>query len=744
MTRDVVELRVHGVAGVRAEALLDHPVVVRVAGDPSAGFYRPRPGFGVTTGPAGVTIEAYQWRNLTVGTVARTVVLLFLLPFMFSNLAAWMRPPAGGGGIVKALCRLLGATITIMFVLAAIGVFLDLIGWQCVTFRPCTAGRGYLGWLAELPVGPRLVVLAVLPAAFIRLLWWIGSRSARAYEQFQAPYGTSGAPPGDRLDADGFWHGEVLVGWLRSIHVAIAYFTLDLTVLVALTARDRSVLGVALLAATVLLLAACLVLLCLPALNAPHTGPDLTRPVIRPLRVAVAAVTVLTAAYAVLPRVPVPAGGAMPGFALTVNAVILGQAALLLALAAVAIWQQRGAPPAARAFFRGLGAPVFGAISAGLSATFTAGIVYRAADVLDRGAIPGPEHPPPPGAPPLDPPLAYRWDALGALVTVLLVTVVGLYVSRFSRARRERLAARICEEDFPDVPPEAVSRLRVVCRTISRSRLAEQFSPLLIVYFVLAFLSLAFTALDLAEIGPTQLVQELGGHRRPFVGIAAYLTDAGTFSIGFIVFGLVMIGVLAYVSPDVRRAAGVLWDLGSFFPRTTHPFAPPCYAERAVPELARRVSALCREQKVLLSGHSHGAALAAAAILQLPPETLRRVALLTYGSPLRRLYGHLMPAYFGDDAMREIGERIGWRWRNLWRNTDPVGGGIFSTHRPGDPPAVSGPAGQVDVRLRDPRSVTIPPLDTVPPPIEAHWPYHTDPRYAAAVAELADSLDQAG
>jgi hypothetical protein len=584
----------------------------------------------------------------------------------------------------------------------------------------------------------------VVPAAAIRLVWWIGSRSARAYEDFQSPYGDSGAPPADRLDADGFWRAEALVGRLRSIHVAIAYLTLDLSVLFALTARRPSAVGAVLLVMALLFLSACLVLLCLPALSAPHARWDWARSVIRPLRVGVAAVTGLTAGYALLPQADVPASGALPGFALTVNVVILGQAMLLVALAAVVMWHQRGTPPAARAFFRGLGAPVFGAISAGLAATFTAGIVYRTADILDRGAIPGPAHPPPPGAPPLDPPIAYRWEALGALVTVGLVALVGLYVGWFSRRRRMRLATRIAQEDFPHAPPEAATRIQAVCKVISRSRLAEQFSPLLVVYLVLALLSLAFTALDLAEIGPTQLAQQLAGNRRMYVGLAASLTDVGTFSLGLIVFGLLTIGLLAYVSSEVRRAVGVLWDLGTFFPRTTHPFAPPCYAERAVPELARRVSALSRDQKVVLSGHSHGSALAAAAILQLPPQTLRQVALLTYGSPLRRLYGHLMPAYFGDDVMREIGERIGWRWRNLWRNTDPAAGAIFSTHRPGSPPDVDGPAGRVDVRLRDPRAVTIPPLDTVPPPIEAHWPYHTDPHYAATVAELADSLDPSG
>ncbi len=53
---------------------------------------------------------------------------------------------------------------------------------------------------------------------------------------------------------------------------------------------------------------------------------------------------------------------------------------------------------------------------------------------------------------------------------------------------------------------------------------------------------------------------------------------------------------------------------------------------------------------MILSGHSHGSVLAAAALLQLPAEVLPRVALLTHGSPLHRLYAQLFPAYFGDWA----------------------------------------------------------------------------------------------
>lgn len=34
-------------------------------------------------------------------------------------------------------------------------------------------------------------------------------------------------------------------------------------------------------------------------------------------------------------------------------------------------------------------------------------------------------------------------------------------------------------------------------------------------------------------------------------------------------------------------------------------------------------------------------------------------------------------------------------------------------------------------------------MDTVPPPIQRHRPYHTDPAYAEAVAELVDLQDTA-
>lgn len=63
----------------------------------------------------------------------------------------------------------------------------------------------------------------------------------------------------------------------------------------------------------------------------------------------------------------------------------------------------------------------------------------------------------------------------------------------------------------------------------------------------------------------------------------------------------------------------VLWDLGTFWPRATHPLAPPCYTERVIPELLRRVGHLAPQDDdiVVLSAQSQGSVIAAALVLQL-------------------------------------------------------------------------------------------------------------------------------
>ena len=80
------------------------------------------------------------------------------------------------------------------------------------------------------------------------------------------------------------------------------------------------------------------------------------------------------------------------------------------------------------------------------------------------------------------------------------------------------------------------------------------------------------------------------------------------------------------VASDVRPL-GLVWDIVCFFPRAGHPFTAPCYAERAVPEVAKRVRHHIDDAKkahknpyVILSAHSMGATIALAVIFMLGQE----------------------------------------------------------------------------------------------------------------------------
>ncbi|SCL52878.1 hypothetical protein GA0070604_2659 [Micromonospora eburnea] len=734
----------HGVSGASADKILDHPIVVRVAGDRLAGFYRPRPETGTAGGAAaGVAVEAYRWGSLTAGAAVRTASMLLLLPFMLGNLAIWLRPRAADRfGLLGALCRLLAGSLTAALMLAIVGVTVNLVGWQCVPYAQCRQGRPYLSWLVALPVGPRLALLSLIPLFALRLCWTIGARSAQAFEGFSP---TSAEPKPSELTESlatpGFWDDERITSWLRQIHVGIGAGTVDVSLLAGLSSGKNGMIRIMLLYATAALVLFCAALLCLPV----PTDRAQARRFLRPLWATVATVTCLSLAYAISTRsVDEGVVGQLPGYEGSTGGLIATQGVLLVAIAVVTLARtpKKRSPTESRPLLRGLGTPVVSAISVSIAAAFTATLVFRVADQLDRGYIPDPIRPNPPAYGPLQPPVAYWWAALAGVAALLIVTAAAGATVLLTRRRRRILAERIVDRDFPRVPPDAAARVNLVRTAIARSQVTEELGPLLVVFFVVSALGLATVALDLLGLGPTELVSRLSGQHD--IGmLAAYVTDAGIWTISLLVVGLVLVGYRAYRSRETRRLVAIVWDLGTFWPRTVHPFAPPCYAARAVPELAKRVSVLAAQGPVVISGHSHGSVLATATILQLPPAALPRVALLTYGCPLRRIYARLYPAYFGDQALCDLGDRLDWRWRNLWRDTDPIGGPIFGHHRGALPSCGIPAAGDVDVRLRDPRAVAIDPTDTVPPPVERHWPYHTQPEYQAAVRHLAEQARQA-
>ncbi|GIF13636.1 hypothetical protein FHX34_105754 [Actinoplanes teichomyceticus] len=153
-------------------------------------------------------------------------------------------------------------------------------------------------------------------------------------------------------------------------------------------------------------------------------------------------------------------------------------------------------------------------------------------------------------------------------------------------------------------------------------------------------------------------------------GVATFADDlAVSFAVVIPCAGVLLLR-WGWRRPGARRWLGVLWDVGTFWPRAYHPFAPPCYAERAVPDLQRRIRFL-RDTgaRVVLVGHSQGSVLAAATLAQQPdPDTV----LVTFGSPLTTLYGWGFPAYIN----RTLCDRVRNPWLNFSYRTDYIGGPV--------------------------------------------------------------------
>lgn len=208
-----------------------------------------------------------------------------------------------------------------------------------------------------------------------------------------------------------------------------------------------------------------------------------------------------------------------------------------------------------------------------------------------------------------------------------------------------------------------------------------------------------------------------------WVAVWAWLETAGTWALGAGALAIVA-GTVAGVVTRTGRPLGLIWDLMCFLPRAAHPFGPPSYAERVVPELRGRVDhwlTASPNRRVVLSAHSLGAVLAVACLLARDDEhpARPRIGLVTYGTQLRPYFGRFFPELLGpdtigtapcpapratspdpwidevrnppaaavpalgidaDSVVRRLGGRGGSRrggrppaWINLWRRTDFLG-----------------------------------------------------------------------
>jgi hypothetical protein len=744
------ELRVHGVSGTPAEGMLDRAIIGQVAGDSGAGFFRPRSEYGATRGPGGALLEGYRWGNLTAGAAARAFWLL-LLPFTLVNVALWLRPPAVrfGRALVHGLCRLFALALSGTFILAAVGVCLDLIAWQCPTNGDCinqhplirdlfTGGTGL--------TGRRLAIACAGPILLVAVLWFLARRTWGKYEAYHL---VPDSPQGEGLATPTFWDGKDQVSRLRSLHVAAMFALIDLALLWVVNRHDATagaftgdaVIGlptttVVRIGQGLLLASAAIIVLAVLAVLVPAVFERVSRS-----RLALIfcdtllwislPLTALSLAYACLPRADWPVSGPLPGYAAAVTTLFAAQGVLLGLLLLVVLFQRHRAKGA---LFGGFAAPIVASLGLGLGAALTAGLSYQVADYLGGGShsLINPHLPSFSKTPVntgVQPPPSFQWAAVGFVLLVAVVLVALLWVLLFSRPVLIRHARHDTDQDFPGGRLHNRDRARVIDRAIANARLTDHMPRVFgAAWLAVAALGVIATIFGFLKIGPLQLFASNTAGAQFVVDLA----NLGTWLIGLSVVGLVLLGIQTYRRPRLRRTVGIIWDLATFWPRACHPLGPPCYAERVVPELVHRASWLATDQGgVVLSGHSQGSVLVAATVLQMQPEARRRTALLTYGSPIVRMYQRAFPNYFNDSALNDIGAAVAGargqeRWINLWRHTDPIGG----------------PVGIGDRRLSDPLGFDPRPGDQVPPKVQAHSGYQLVPGFNQAMDDLVALLQQ--
>ena len=786
------ELRIHGVSGTPPDDMLGHPHPKLVAGDRVAGFYRRWwPGGRPSCDDRDVETrrhrEAYSWGGLTSGAGSRALWLL-LLPFMLLNVAFYMtpRPPLQDTGgrrrllrrVSAAAQRLLALTLTGILVLSVIGLTMDLVGWQCgrATAR-CGARHGWLGFLTSEWLGVphrQLAVTSLVPAAVVVLLWYLGRKTWQAHELTRVPKGD--ATPGPVLLEDrATWNGGRAVGRLRAAHVT-GGFSLVAVLLLAPLAR-RSGLGQVLLVVHLLVITAVAAAVTwFHIADRPRPSGPAAEPRLRWVdRVSAAAAALYLGTAVLVFLLPLdpgrPEAGGLPWFTGAVLWTFLIQAVLLVVLLgvtmAIAASTRRQPRPEAWAAvaghpgkdlvgswaLAGLGTPVFGMLGWLLAGGFGAGLALRAAGFLGTPAATDQNGP---ATSALVVPSPYFWAAGICLVLVAANVIVFVYLLARWRAIRRDLIPQV-EKAYERLSPPAVAasdsvaddqavtsteradakRLRSIAGTWAWAALTDHAGR------VLGWL-LAGTALLLVAGAAAYLRWGAAWLPTWF----SWLTTGGSYAIGLAALGLILVGRNAYRNPGLRRTVGILWDLGTFWPRATHPLAPPCYTERVMPDLLDRLDWLAPkdQDRVVVSAHSQGSIIAAALILQLDPAQRQRIRLLTYGSPLQRLYGRWFPAWFGPVALWRVGAVLpvrqpaaeparngsAWPWRNLYRPSDPIGGAVFYAY---EISAIDN--GDVDWQLMDP-TVDPPRGDRASPRAYGHSDYPRDPAFDLALRSLED------
>lgn len=834
----VLELRIHGVNNTTPADMLElGPDQVRqIDGDALGSFWAPdeqsqedmrrtdpdNPGVVPPRRGGVLEREAYSWGGLartsvtvgsgTVGHVVAGVARLgwaLLLPLGLVNIAYWTRrldtgPHAvPGQGRGAAASRLFGLLLTVLLVVTACEVALDLFAYQCFgsQTKRCAALPDLVDVLAPWPTTRRLALASLLPVLVLVGLRLLGRVSAARYEAVTVvdrPGEERADHPGPLLARPSFWRGAARAEVAARLHLAagVGVVVLATAVPVALAPRAPGwAPWTAALAGGVVVGAA------LALARFVGETSDLRDVSARvPLWLVVAAVGLLVVQVVLLAREPSgvlapPQGAApvrpLPGYGLAPLLLLtLGAAVASCALT----WRdggpwRRGAEVAARrarSVWAGTAPGVFLVLALATAMMLSSLTVLTTgnwlngirstADLLDVATTDQADTCVDRCAATADVsvPAVYVVFGAASVAAILLLAVAAavlavrwwkqgpdgaptppsslrwLYWSRRGTATGpddEQQPADLRSTIEEVVPPRrAASRWGLLffedAATTARTAARSGDGPTCPGEALLAPTARARTkaaVLQHAEVLVLLLVAVAG------VAVVAALVesyralfgrtlDSGveTFLLSSGPAGITLIG--AAVAGSVagggvlrgQRPLGIVWDLICVVPRAAHPLGPPCYAERAVPEIVRRIVWYLSGQggdgtdvagapaarspaagrAVVLSAHSLGCALAVAAINALPdagrPRFVDQVSLITYGCQLRPYFSRIFPELFGPQILgtppcgrptfttRDPWQRqldrpatppgdgsllalLEGRWLNLWRRTDYLG-----------------------------------------------------------------------
>lgn len=797
----VTELRVHGVSGSNGPTMLEHPTVLQVAGDSTTMFYRRWTPAGRGGASVPWKVEAYSWGGLTENALASAAWVL-LTPFMLYNVAhftlppprAW-RPDAASDrlgrdkphAVAASLLRLMALLATLQVTAGAIAVLVNSVGLQAGGGRGHVPG--WLRWYRLWPTHARVAVAAVAVVALVCVLWLLSVRTAKRYEA-RTSSSDADLDSGWPLTQSGFWRGQELVRRQRALHAAAA---IALTALVL--ARPIAVVGP--LRWSVLVLAAGVIAAVLVALGSNfadrhsvtlrRSATSRARSAPRVLGRGLLALSLLAFVGSLFGRGWAPrsveTAATIPGFT-TVCAVLLAvQFALLVVVAGVVLALRRRSDdrtdPASAPYARGQLTTLMTALAICIGGLFLAVLTLLATRLVGTPVPNGTHADIPVNAIQIPWPIyAFAAAPVGAALGLVVGAVI--LAQRFRRDVRafqrttgtpaRSAVGREYGNSYGD-PDDAAHRSNRagIARAWAVGRLADS-AGMLVGWLVAGML----LVVALAEGAALRESQRRTAPPSWLHAVTTVESLAGLFVAGWIV-ALVR---TAYQDPARRKTIGALWDVATFWPRAAHPFGPPCYAERAVPELVDRVRLLAASVdpdpddpawqqvlthdrdasitpslsvptcRVLLTGYSQGSILAPTVVAALPADVRARTSLLTLACPARRLYGRAFPAYFGPPRLATLADQLGsatgsptGRWINLVRNSDYIGSWVLGPPDPiGTPPPVPR-VGVVDQLALDPVAVTAD-RNPSPPPIHRHSGWWPDPRVGDVSRCLVEAADR--